>query len=82
MKVYFVQFTDPVLLPGGFNEKVIDLRTSRHHKAAFDVELDARGFIRVRLLKGDFEGYVAIIGPSQVRVAFSEPAAAAAVPKR
>lgn len=80
MKVIFAKFSEPVLLPGGFNEKVIDLKTNRHHKARFDVELDARGFVRIRDTQSP--GVLGFVGPTKIDVVHvieDEPKAAASL---
>jgi len=43
-------------------------------RAKFDIELDARGFCRVRILKGVAEGQLAFVGPSYIRAAFADAA--------
>lgn len=73
MKLQMVVFSEPISLPGTRSEKVISMANPQQ-RAHFDLELDARGFCRVRVLKDNGAGVVAFVGPTFIKAAFAEAA--------
>lgn len=69
MKISRAGFTKPMQLPNGRMERVV---TS--DSGAYDIEMDARGFVRVRVTKGPGSDKVLFVGPSLIEAALADAA--------
>jgi hypothetical protein len=69
MKLSKVIFSEAMDLPGARKERVIDM-SDQVQRGLYDLELDARGFCRVRVLRAG-AGQLAFIGPAFIKAAFA-----------